>query len=120
MATTNRWERRLLYTFLIGKRDRSGLELDEEVLEDGLAELGHRLKHELGGATRIRTMEAEGQTVQWATEKTALIVIFVPSSQENQANALVARLEPWLVETFRQDEVWIAKDEWKLFIARAA
>ncbi|MHB8523789.1 MAG: hypothetical protein ACYDH9_23960 [Limisphaerales bacterium] len=119
MATFNRWERRLLYTFLIGKRDRSGAELDDEVLEDELMELGQRLKRGLGGATRIRSLEAEGQTVQWATEKTALIVAMVPATRETQADWLVSSLEQWLLDTFRQEEVWIAKDEWKLFVARA-
>ncbi len=120
MATLDRWERRLLYSFLIGKRDSAGDELDEDLLEDGLRELGRTLKRGLGGATRIRTLEAEGQTLQWATERTALVVALVSSAHEARADSLVASMERWLVETFRQDEVWVAKDEWKLFIARTS
>ncbi len=118
MTASERWEHRFLYSFLIGRCDRYGNELDADVVEDGLRELGWRLKRALGGATRIRSLEAEGQTLQWAAEQTALMIAIVVGDQELRADSLVAELEPWLVETFRQDEVWVAKDEWRLFIAR--
>lgn len=118
MPTQPRWRPYVLYSFLIGNRDRESRELPEETLEHALYRLENRLVEVFGGRLRCGPRQAEGETKQWGKEGTTLYFALCPVSEERSADKVAEEEAAALLTALAQDEVWIAKDEWKLFVAR--
>jgi hypothetical protein len=118
MPTSEDWESRLLYSFLIGNRDRHKNQIPRESLEDALVDLFEQLKSVLGGITKMRPFEATGDTANWGSEPTTVVLVLATARQEELADSSVAEQARWLTHTLAQEEVWITKQRIELHIAQ--
>jgi hypothetical protein len=118
MSTLNRWEPRVLYTFLIAKRDRAHNLIEQRLVDRALVRLFESLRKALGGVTKMRPFEAVGSTSEWGREPTTVVLVLAKVAEEETADNSVATQGASLTQTLAQDEVWIAKQTLHLHIAR--
>lgn len=118
MPNDTRWEPHILYSFLIANgSDEKGEKLPSDEFIDKINTFGITLKTALGGVTKIRVVEAEGDTAQWLPERTALLLTLAAASQQSVVDALIEREEASLTAAFGQDAIWITREELDVFKA---
>ena len=111
------WEDRLLYSLFIGKR-RDEVEIPAAEFDLALKSLTDRIKTTLGAYTRVRFIEAEGETLTWGQEPTALVLVIADVAQKNLADAAVTDTAARLAEDLSQDAIWITRLRLDLFVAQ--
>jgi hypothetical protein len=120
MAISPAWGARLLYAFLIAQTDRDAHRIPQESFHGALADLFERLKTALGGMTRIRPVEAIGETTGWGTEPTTVVLVLADQVEERTADSIIAEEARRLRLDLFQDEVWVTKQSLQLYVAREA
>ena len=120
MPTSPAWGARLLYAFFVAQTDRDGRAVPGEVRGLSFVDLFERLKATLGGMTSIKTVEAVGETTEWRTEPTTVVLVLAEQALEAAADVIITEEAGRLQSGLLQDEVWVTKQALQLYIAREA
>jgi hypothetical protein len=113
------WSGQLLYTLFVG-RNRGEDEIPASEFDPALKKLTDGIKGALGAYTRVRFVEAEGNTQAWGQEPTTLILVIAQPNQHEVANSTLARFATSLAKELGQDAIWVTRLRLDLFIAQHA
>ena len=119
MEMASEWTQIVLYNILLGKKDRRGQAVPEQVLNRELYDLLEALKTRLGAYTEVKLVEARGDS-QWGKEETSLIFVITEKDVEHAADELLGQRAYQLNTALSQDEVWIVKQYLLRLISKLA
>lgn len=117
MPKSPRWEKRILYAFLVGRLDRDRTPVSSEAIADSLLDLYASLRNSLSGLSYLKPFEAVGDTAVWGAEPTTVVLVLTEPSDGRAADAVIAEHTGRLRFDLRQDEVWVTKQDLQLYVA---
>src|ERR1700723_1736599 len=106
MASPKNWKPRLLYVFLIGKRVGNDRLLEPHEIASALGNLYAGIMTTFGNMTRIRTLDAVGETQNWGLEPSTLVFILAEIIHEGRADSFLATEGATIMQMLEQQEVW--------------
>ena len=102
------WDLFYQFIVLLGRGIPSG-QVDDATFHGCVLELATKLKDRFGGVTKVKILQAHGDTATWSTEESLLVVCLTPA-QEN-AGAVVEEETSHARATLKQDEVWVTRHD---------
>src|ERR1041385_1678958 len=100
------WKRCWLYLIFIGRNDRQGAPIPDQLFDEARDGVEQLILSSLGGLTKVRVVEGWGSTATWAEEQSTLLATITDNQQADQ---VLERCGTTLAHSLVQDQVWIAK-----------